>query len=270
MSLKTEIKISIIMAVNKKHEFLERAIESILLQTFEEFEFLIIVNGDYKRLLPILEKYKLRDERIKIYKTDIKQLQYNLNFGIDKAQSNIIARMDSDDISLPTRLEKQYNYLLKNNIDILGTNFYYIDKTNKIITKKNFIEFTNKEIRKKLCYHCVFCHPTLMYRKEVILDIGGYCFGKIAEDWDLFLRLSRDKNIVFGNLEEKLFKYRVHDSQMSSSNLKLNFFNISFLYFRELFYQKNIKMLKGGIIYLIFFILTPFYVRLKKYRERNL
>ena len=100
MRLESEVKISIIMAVNKKHEFIEKAIDSILLQTFKEFEFLIIINGDYENLIPFLEKYKLKDKRIKIYRSDIKQLQYNLNFGIDKAQSNIIARMDSDDIIL--------------------------------------------------------------------------------------------------------------------------------------------------------------------------
>lgn len=75
-----------------------------------------------------LQSFCQKDSRVRLYQTSIKQLQYNLNYALDLAQAEIIARMDGDDIAFPTRLEKQYFYLLEENIDLLGSNFEYIDE----------------------------------------------------------------------------------------------------------------------------------------------
>lgn len=259
-------EISVLMAMNRIDSFTESAILSILNQTFKNFEFLIILNGkEANKIKMKMEKYQKLDNRIKIHTTKISQLQYNLNYGLDVAQADIIARMDSDDISDLTRFEKQYQYLVENTIDILGTDFTYIDEQNNRIDKKSLSTFNNDKIRKRLAYHCVFCHPTLMFKKDVVLNIGGYCFGSTSEDWDLFLRLSRNSEIKFDILNEKLLKYRVHDKQMSKQNIKISYLMILFLYLRELIVQKKIKFLKGLLLYLL--CLTPVIKILKNLRK---
>lgn len=263
--MKKKPEISVIMAVNRNDKFLMKAIDSILNQTFKNFEFLIIVNGDNEILIPKLKKIEAKDERVKVYETKIKQLQFNLNFALNLSKAEIIARMDSDDIAEKTRFQKQYIYLKENNIDLLGTDFYYIDEQDNILEKKTLCVFDNKDIRKKLEYHCTFCHPTIMFRKDIILKKGGYCFGSISEDWDLFLKLKRDKDIKFGILREKLLKYRLHSKQMSNQNRKVVAITISFLYFREIIYTKNLFYMKGVLLYLLF--LTPLYKILKYVRN---
>lgn len=259
-------EISVIMAVNRYDNFVEEAINSILNQTFKNFEFIIIVNGDNEKLIPELKKIKNRDDRVEIYETQIKQLQFNLNYGLNISRSEIIARMDSDDIAEPTRFEEQYKYLKNNNIDLLGTDFLYIDENSNIINKRTLSAFGDKNIRKRLEYHCTFCHPTIMFRKKILLDIGGYCFGNISEDWDVFLRLKRNEKIKFDILNKKLLRYRIHSKQMSKQNLKISAITIMFLYLREILYTKNISYIKGFLLYFLF--LTPFYKILKFLRNK--
>ncbi|MBR8823446.1 O-antigen biosynthesis glycosyltransferase WbnJ [Fusobacterium necrophorum] len=258
-------KISIIMPVCKYDEYLEQAINSILAQTFQEFEFLIIANGMLVDSFQKLQSFCQKDSRVRLYQTSIKQLQYNLNYALDLAQAEIIARMDGDDIAFPTRLEKQYFYLLEENIDLLGSNFEYIDEKNLKIDKKNYILLRNAEIRKAMTIFCPFCHPTIMFKKSIVLDAGAYCFGNIAEDWELYLRLRRNAEIKFANYPEVLLQYRQHSKQMSKQSSKMDSIIVSGLYVREFVYTKNIAYLKGALIH--FFLATPFRKILKRMEQ---
>lgn len=260
-------KISVIMAINKFDNYVSSAVESILNQSLKEFEYIIVINGDEEKLIKYFGQLQSKDSRIKIFITQIHQLQFNLNYALNLAQADIIARMDSDDIADLNRLEIQYKYLKENDIDFLGSDFYFINEKGEILEKNTIKVRKNEQIRKALQYKCVFCHPTIMFKKEVVLQVGGYCFGKISEDWDLFLRLSRNKNIKFEILDKKLLKYRIHTMQMSKQKIGISMFTISFLYFRELLFQKKISYIKGGILYLI--LSTPIYNILKFFKNKS-
>ena len=259
-------KISVVMAINRMDDYVSKAVNSILNQSFINFEFIIVINGDKKKLKYYFDNLKNKDKRLRIYESEIQQLQFNLNYAIELAEADIIARMDSDDIAEANRLEEQYNYLKKNNLDLLGSDFYYIDENDHILRKKTPRVRKNEEIRKKLRYHCVFCHPTIMFRKEILLDVGGYCFGSISEDWDLFLRLSRNSKLRFGIIDSKLLKYRIHNKQMSKQNHRVAMLTISFLYLREMIIQKDFSYIKGLILYSI--LTTPIYKVLKSIKNK--
>lgn len=264
--MRTDIpKISIIMPVCKYDEYLEQSIDSILIQTFREFEFLIIANGMRQDSFEKLQLFCQKDDRIRLYQTSIKQLQYNLNYALDLSQTDIIARMDGDDIAFPTRLEKQYHYLLEKKIDLLGTNFEYIDENNMKVDKKNHICLENHAIREAMSIFCPFCHPTIMFRKDIILRNGAYCCGNIAEDWELYLRLGRDQSISFANYPEVLLQYRQHAGQMSKQQDRLNSIVVSSLYLREFLYTKKISYLKGVLVH--FILATPLNRILKRMEQ---
>jgi len=117
-----DVKVSIVMSVYNAQKYLDEAIESILNQTYSNFEFIIINDGSTDKSLEIIENYAKKDSRIIVINRENKGLIYSLNEGIRKANGKYIARMDADDISLPQRLEKQVEFMEKNkNIGICGT-----------------------------------------------------------------------------------------------------------------------------------------------------
>ncbi len=121
--------------------------------------------------------------------------------------------MDADDISKPERLGRQITYLdTRPDITVLGTAFELFgdDIQTKVVT----LPTTDKQIRRRLPFVFSICHPTVIFRRKVILKHGGYLGGKHCEDLDLWLRLSRDKAVKFANLREPLFKYRMSLGQI--------------------------------------------------------
>lgn len=120
--------VSVILSTYNRATYLPKAIDSILSQTFQDFEFIIIDDGSIDKTQEVITAYQEKDPRIKVYKNKRnKGLVHNLNFGIKKARGKYIARMDDDDISLPTRFEKQVAFLKENpHITVLGTNRYAI------------------------------------------------------------------------------------------------------------------------------------------------
>jgi glycosyltransferase involved in cell wall biosynthesis len=132
-----------------------------------------------------------------------------LNEGLRQAKGKYIARMDGDDISEHTRLEKEVDFLVQYpNVAVVGTAIELIDESGKIASSRSY-PTTHKQIRRKAIFRCPFAHPTVMMRRNVVDD--GFFYNpnfKKAEDYELWLRLMRNK-YVFGNLEEKLLQYRI-------------------------------------------------------------
>ena len=113
-------KTAVLLCVHNGEPFIKEAIESILNQTYKDFEFVIVENCSTDNTWQIIESYT--DPRIKAFQTSFKQLSFNLNHGLMQTKSEYIARMDADDISKPRRLEQQIAYLEANpDIDVLGT-----------------------------------------------------------------------------------------------------------------------------------------------------
>ena len=200
--------ISVIMGVYNIDKFLDIAIKSILEQTYKEFEFIIIANGNkYIEIYEYLIKNYSYDERIIVLKSPIGQLAHALNLGLDNSKYDYIARMDADDYSYPKRFEKQMNYLIKNNLELLGVDMRLIDENDNEIGISKMPK--GKDINKKLPFRGCFAHNALLYKKETILKARGYNAGFNSEDYDLWLRLKR-QGVNWDNMDEILIDYRIH------------------------------------------------------------
>ena len=239
-------KISIIIGVHNGELYLKDTVKSILKQTYTNFELIIVVNCSSDSTKEILDEFN--DERIKIYETNICQLSFNLNYGLLKAKGEYIARIDADDIAIANRLEKQLKVLKTGNYDVVGSNIELINEDDVLIGEKKYPEF-NKEIRKNIFFASPLAHPSVMYKRSVILEVAGYMNGRVSEDYDLWLRLMRDKNIKFYNIQEQLIKYSIHSNQAKGD--KLAYYEIAGYMIREALYQKSLKYFIGFCVYIM-------------------
>lgn len=213
--------ISVVMSTyNEEVSQLRESIESILNQTHKEFEFIIIVdNPKNDEIIRVLEEYSNKDNRIKIIKNEENiGLAASLNKGMKEAKGKYIARMDADDIALPNRFEKEYIFLEENSdIDIVSSNVIFIDNNDKVIGGPKYLPKNDEEIKKILKYNSPIHHPSVMFRKDKINEIGNYRLFPASQDYDLWLRASY-YNLKFAILNEKLLKYRIRDNNISNSN----------------------------------------------------
>jgi len=199
-------KLSVAMSVYNGEEFLKETIASILNQTFANFEFIIIDDGSTDKSKSIIESFN--DQRIKLISRENKGLTSSLNEGISLSQGEYIARMDADDIAHPQKFEKQIAFLDKNpEICLGGTWAKMIDKNNNEIGDYK-TPISSKEIRKEVFWHNPFIHSSVMIRKKVLKDLGGYNEKyKTAQDYELWSRLVPKYQTA--NLPEFLLKYRL-------------------------------------------------------------
>lgn len=203
-------KITVLMPVYNCELYIKEAVDSILNQTFSDFEFIIIDDASTDSTISILETYN--DSRIQLIKKPQNSGYTNsLNFGLSIAKGEYIARMDGDDISLPERFAKQVVFLDANpEIILCGTSFKIIGK-DQIIT----VAEHHEDIKLAMLRDCCIGHPTVMMRK-VYFDKFSLSYDvtkEPAEDYDLWTRL-----LIIGklhNLQEVLLHYRLHDLQVS-------------------------------------------------------
>lgn len=213
--------ISVILPVYNGEKYLDEAIESILNQTYTNFEFIIINDGSKDDSLEIIRKYEQQDSRIIVISRENKGLIATLNEGIGKAKGKYIARMDQDDISLPQRFEKQLKYMIENNLDICGGNFYIIDESGYIKGESD-VSNTQEEIFITMVSNVPFAHPSVMMKKDYLINnklrygINGY---RQAEDLDLWINMF-NMGANFGNLSDIVIKYRIVSSSMTRTNYK--------------------------------------------------
>ncbi|WP_285616106.1 glycosyltransferase [Hydrogenophilus thermoluteolus] len=241
--------ISVLMAVNRLDRYLDEAIRSILEQTLTDFEFIIIVNGPDAENIKIYIQEKFFDERIKIVKSDISQLAYALNVGIDLAKYDLIARMDADDVAKPERLAKQMDYLTRNSLDMVGSGVILINQDGIIVGERKMP--AGDKINNTLPYKNCFVHSTILAKKKIFLQARGYNSGFNSEDYDLWLRLKR-LGVKWDNLEENLLSYRIH--QDASQRRLLGYAESAGYALREFILKKNV----GNFFALIFHIVKAF------------
>ena len=201
-------EVSVIMSVFNDGENLVKSIDSILKQTFTNFEFIIINDGSTDLTSDILTAYKNNDVRIKVIQQNNKGLASSLNTGINNSKAQLIARMDSDDVSLPERLEKQVAYLKQHSeVDILGSAAYLVSKQGD---KLGVMQLPNEHNSLVNIMHKAspFIHPSVMMRRKAVLAVGGYReYLKRAQDYELWSRLFH--RCRFHNLQEPLLIYTV-------------------------------------------------------------
>ena len=216
-----EYSISVIMSVYKEPtEWLRQTIDSILSQTFKDFEFIVIsdnpAGADNNALL---KDYAQMDNRIKlIFNKENIGLTKSLNKGLAVAKGKYIARMDADDISLPERFEKQYAYMESHpNVIVLGTAIKYIGKG---AWKKasDGIRFTDEEIRAQMFIDNCIAHPTVFIRKAVLDEYGLKYDESYKHSQDFRLWEQMWDYGEFANLKDKLLMYRLSDQQITKSS----------------------------------------------------
>ena len=238
-------KISVVMPVYNGEKFLDKAICSILSQSYKDFEFIIVNDGSSDNSLSVILKYKKKDDRIVVINRENRGLISSLNEGIDEAKGEYIARMDADDISLTDRLKKQVEHMDSFQWDICGSHFFIIHETGNIY-RTHFVPITNDSILITLGAGVPFAHPGVMIRKRFLYDNGMY-YGqseyKYAEDYDLWVRMYL-ANAVFGNVNEILLKYRITTSSLFNSN-KNKIKNESSKLAHKLFIYKKRELIKA-------------------------
>ncbi len=209
-------EISTIMTVHNGQLFLGQAIESILNQTFRDFELIVINDNSTDDTQLIVEDFCDQDTQIILINNPKNYGPFiSANLGLKIAKGAFIARMDADDISLPTRFEKQVSFLESHaEVGLLGTNGSYIDETGKVLGP--FRHFENDlEIRWGNLFNSQFIHSSIMFRRSLLPLAGTYREDhKYAQDYEFTSRLLQQTNGA--NLKEKLVMWRRTGSNISS------------------------------------------------------
>lgn len=213
--------VSVIMSVYNGARFLAPAIESVLGQTYRDFEFLIVDDGSTDGTATVLKDYAARDSRIRLVLRENRGLVASLNELVREARAPLLARMDADDLCLPTRLERQVSVMdARPEYGVIGTWTLDIDEFGERYplkghdhpeTHSGFLDAIEKD-------RPLLCHPAVMMRRDVVLSVGGYHAAfRHCEDYDLWLRLCSVTKM--GNLPERLLRYRHYPEQVSSRHV---------------------------------------------------
>ncbi len=210
-------KISVLMASYNEGKYLKEAIDSILNQTFKDFELIIINDGSSDNTSEILSIYA--DERIKIISNEVNiGLIGSLNKGLKECRGEFIARFDADDISEPTRLEEQLMFLEDNqNYCLVGSGVRLINSQGDLLAIR--IESNNYYVLQwKMLINNPFIHPTWFFRRKLLKEMTGYLSepeNEYVEDYDFLVRLSKICKAT--NIKKPLLRYRIHGEQVSQT-----------------------------------------------------
>ncbi len=199
-------KITVLMAVHNGERYIRDAVDSMLSQTFRDFEFLIIDDGSGDKTSDIINSYK--DDRIRfVHNKENIGMGESLNKGIRLALGDYIARMDCDDISIPNRLDEQFTFMENNpEVVLCGS---WVKTLGKVSHVWKF-PIENDEIKCRLLFDSVFVHSSVIMRKNILLE-EGYFYNKEfigAEDYELWVRMSKKYNLA--NIGKVLLKYRIY------------------------------------------------------------
>ena len=218
--------VSVVMPVYNARLFVADAIESILSQTYQNFELVIVDDHSKDNSREIIESYQKRyPNKIRVIylpKTLDKSGDCATNTAIKQARGTYIAKMDADDIASPLRLEKQVEFLeAHKDIFLVGTQAYVIDRDGNNIGEKHNPTTHNEIYNQYFLYNCII-HPSIMFRsegqKEQFYDIAFPCFN---EYWTFFKYMTEGKK--FANLEEPLLFYRLHGKNDTFTHIKKKF-----------------------------------------------
>lgn len=213
-----DYKISILMSVyNEKKKEVELALNSILKQSFKNFEFIIIVDlPGNQEIIELINEYKKNDKRVKVIINEKNEgLANSLNKGLAVASGEYIARMDADDIAEKDRLKIQLDYLeeRKNEIFLVGSSGIKINEQNVEIGKV-IVPIGSSKIKKTLKYRCCLLYPSIMFDKKILDRVKGYRNFPCAQDYDFYLRIM-DAGYKIENIDKPLMRYRVRENAIS-------------------------------------------------------
>jgi glycosyltransferase involved in cell wall biosynthesis len=213
--------VSVLLCVYNGEPYISAAIESVLQQTFTDFELVIINDGSRDRTRVILDEFVKKDPRVRVVHQENAGLTRALNAGLALCRGRWIARQDDDDISLPCRLEKQVEYVRSNEgVGLLGTACDVIDVEGNVLSMQEvpFLSSHQSLCRELQCRN-PFVHTSVMFKRELVLNIGGYDEAyPAAEDYECWLRMSNVTQLA--QLPEKLVQRRISPQMICKQNSK--------------------------------------------------
>ncbi len=211
--------ISVLMPAYNAEEYIAEAIESILNQTFKDYEFIIVDDCSTDNTWQIIKKYIKKDSRIKAHKNE-KNLGIagNRNKLISMAKGDYVIWQDADDISMPYRLEKQYKFMEENpEVGILGGWLQFFNKNGNLSVRKYATD--DKVLRRKIFIYSPVAQPAAIIRKKLFDEVGKYDLKyPPAEDIDMSFRIG--VKYKFANLPEIIIKYRENNNSATFTKLK--------------------------------------------------
>lgn len=246
------------MTTYNREKFIAEAVESVLMQSFQDWELIIIDDASEDGTENIVKKYSDEDKRIKYYKNQTNLgIVKSRNLALRKSEGRFIAILDSDDVWCEKeKLKLQYDIMDKDDCVLVGTGVQVVGENGKNI-QKYFNPLSDKQIRHSILSRNPFAHSSIMYNKDMVLKIEGYRQGLlVGEDYDLCLRLGLEGKMQ--NLNILGLKYRIHSQNISRRKrlvaLKNNLSIIKLYrkvypnYFRA-YIRRNIRLLIGRLVF---------------------
>ncbi len=208
-----KIPVTVLMPVYNGALHIKEAIDSVLAQTFTEFELLIVNDGSTDDTAAIVRQYS--DPRIVLLERANGGVSAALNTGLAAARGKYIARFDADDVCYPVRLGVQVNFLESNpDYVMVGSDADYMTEEGEYIHTFRNVGYTDADIRESLAIHCSFIHSSVMYRREVVLSLGGYeVKAHTFEDYFLWTKLIHQGKVC--NLPQPLIKVRFNTASVT-------------------------------------------------------
>ena len=229
--------ISVLMSVyNEILPDLSAAIDSILSQTFEDFEFIIVCdNPKNSEIIELIKKYEAIDKRVRLIMNEENiGLAMSLNKAASRASGEYLFRMDADDIAYPNRMYEQYMEMTKNDLDLVCSGYDIINEKSEV-TESNVGYHGDETMRASIPYKVTIHHPTVMMRKSFFDLVGGYRNFICAQDYDLWLRMWY-ANARMKNMHKTFLKYRIRESSITSKKRFIQKLTID--YVKDLFLQR--------------------------------
>jgi len=210
--------VSVVMPVYNREEYVGFAIDSIRGQTYKNWELLIIDDASTDGSLEIIKRLALCDSRILIFENEKnKGIHYCRNLGIQNAKGTLIAYLDSDDIAVSNRFQKQIDLLIKG-FDLVGSSLLFINEIGITIGTADYPSDISS-INRMMRYTLPVPNPSLLARRDVFECVGNYRFP-CAEDYDFFLR-AMDLGFKASNVEEPMVYMRMHSQNTGGQNVRL-------------------------------------------------
>ena len=206
-------KITVLMPAYNAGKYIGAAIESVLQQTFTDFELLIVNDGSTDDTVEVINAFN--DPRIVVIYQDNKGVAQALNYGLKYARAPFIARFDADDICYPERLQQQYDFMIANpGYSIIGSAADYIDMEGLYLFTHKPPAFSNEEIQQLKYSVCPFIHSCVFYKKDVVISKGGYNeHAYTFEDHFLWVNILKDQKAC--NLPQSLIKVRLNPESIT-------------------------------------------------------
>src|SRR5882672_8268442 len=213
-------ELTVVMSVFNGDKFLPAALDSIMAQSMQDFELVVVNDGSTDGSAEILEEYARRSGRIQVVHEGHAGTSAAVNRGCDLVKTPYIARMDADDVSLPDRLARQLRFLRgRPQVALLGGGAEFINESGEVLFRVD-VPTRHDEITAVLPERNVFVHSAVVMRRDAHLAVGGYrrAFSGLTEDYDLWLRIAERYEVA--NLAEVIVRYRVHRRQVATMKLQ--------------------------------------------------